>query len=423
MKPRETVEEALRNKLRFAAASTLRDRWRKEVLQAHVGANHHSPLQTETRPALREPTLRRMIMRNSYVKLSLAAVVILAVVLGVTEFLGPGGKSGVAWGQVLEKAEQAPTVVFDMTREISYPQGRTLVSPSKNYISEEYGYKSEVYYGGTLFQLKYRLYRQKVAYNIRPDRKQYWRSEYSDEEAVERSRMDDPRAWLKAILSSEYTKLGRTTINGVTVEGIEYKWAGKTGGDNVMRLWVDVETNLPVRIEREGLAREEGQMRPVKYVMENFEWNVPLDESLFEPNIPADYTLQGDPRADQARQENPRAQPTPPRALTEQEQAAVPQIKEMVQLYLQALCNRNWDEIAKYVPGLAKLTPEQRASADTRLDGLQVGQVGQPFKTEASDLWYVPCQIGLKGQAPVDGGEVRVRYDPTLGRFVVAGGP
>lgn len=362
-------------------------------------------------------------MRNSYVKLVLAAVVVLAVVLGLTEFLGPGSKSGVAWGQVMEKAEQAPTVVFDMTREISYPQDRKLVFSSKNHLSGEYGVKSEVYYEGKLFQLKYKLPRQKVAYSIRVDRKQYWRSDFSDEEVAERSRMDDPRSWLKVILSGEYIQLGRTTINGVTAEGIECKLREVAGENGVMRLWVDVETNLPVRIEMEKLGMEEGQMRPVKYVMENFEWNVPLDESLFEPDIPADYTPGEDPRAGQARQENTQAQPTPLQALTEQEQAALPKIKETVQLYLQALRDRNWDEIVTHTPGAAKFTPEQRASIDAQLGGMEIGQIGQPFKTGASDIWHVPCQIGLKGQVPIHNGEVRVRYDPTLSQFVICGGP
>jgi len=157
--------------------------------------------------------------------------------------------------------------------------------------------------------------------------------------------------------------------------------------------------------------------------MENFEWDAPLDESLFEPNIPADYTLQDDARAGQARQENTRARPADARALTEQEQAAAPQIQEMVRLYLEAIRDRNWDEMDKCVPGVAEFTPEQRASFLAPLDGLQVGQIGQPFKTAASDIWHVPCQIGLKGHAPVDGEEVRVRYDSTLGRFVVFSGP
>ncbi len=289
MKPMRNVEEALRSKLRFAAASTLRDRWRKEVLQAHVGANHHSPVPTEPRPALREPTLRSTLMRNSYVKLALAAVVILAVVLGLAEFLGPGGKSGVVWAEVMEKAAQAPTVVFDTTEEYSYPQGRKVVFRIKTCRSTEYGDEAEVYCEGQLISIHYWLPRQKVAYQVRPDRKQYARTDLSEPEAAWGSQ-DDPRSWLKKILSGKYTKLGRTTINGRAAEGVECKLGEAAGQDIIMRLWVDVQTNLPVRIEHEELHMLEGQMRPLKSVMENFEWDAQLDESLFEPSIPADYT-------------------------------------------------------------------------------------------------------------------------------------
>jgi hypothetical protein len=290
MKAMRNVEEALRNKLRFAAASTLRNHWRKEVLQAHVGANNRSPTQAEPRPALREPTLRRTIMRSSYVKLALAAVVILAVVLGFSEFLGPGGTSGVVWAEVIEKAAQAPTVVFDVTTEYSYPQGQKVVLRGKSYRSAEYGDKSETYCEGQLIGIHYWLPHRKVAYLIRPDRNQYARTDLSEGEADWGSQMD-PRSWLKAILSAEHTKLARTTINGKVAEGIECKVGEVAGQDIIMRLWGDVQTNLPVRIEHEGLHMFEGQMRPERWVMENFEWDAQLDESVFEPNIPADYSL------------------------------------------------------------------------------------------------------------------------------------
>jgi outer membrane lipoprotein-sorting protein len=58
-----------------------------------------------------------------------------------------------------------------------------------------------------------------------------------------------------------------------------------------MRLWVDVETNLPVQIEVEMLGMEAGQMSSQRFVMENFEWNESVDESIFVPDIPDDYTL------------------------------------------------------------------------------------------------------------------------------------
>jgi outer membrane lipoprotein-sorting protein len=397
------IENAIRSKFNVTAGPALHDRVLARVRQERE--------RSETTPALREPTLRSTIMRNSYVRLALAAVVILAVVLGLAEFLAPGGKSGVVWAEVLTKVEQVPVVIFDMTMEFD-EHGETIVMPSKNYIAADSRWRSDTFRDGKLTDISYRLPRKNVAYRILVDRKQYWRRDVSYDQAALDREPDDPRTWLKRLLSGDdYTKLGRTTIDGVVVEGVEGRQL-ESGGETVMRVWVDVKTNLPVRIEMKGM--EGGQM--MKLVMENFEWDAPLDESLFEPNIPADYT----PLEDRP---NPRAQPTSARALTEQEQAAVPQIQEIVRLYLQALRDQNWDEMNKYVPGVAQLTPEQHASIHAPLDGLQVGQIGQPFKTEASDIWHVPCQIGLKGHAPVDGAEVRVRYDSTLGRFVVFGGP
>jgi hypothetical protein len=252
-------------------------------------AAHVTRFHTEPKPALREPTLRKMIMGNSYVKLALAAAVILAVVLGLTEFLGPGGKSGVAWAQVLEKAEQAPTIVCDVAEEYSYPQGRKVAFRGKKYWSAQYGDKVEIYYQGKLLSIHYWLPPRKVAYDIRVDRRQYARTDLSEPEAVWGSQ-NDPRSWLKGILSDRYTKLGRTTINGKAAEGVECKTGGVASQDVIMRLWVDIQTNLPVRIEHEELHMFEGQMRPQKWVMENFEWDAQLDESVFEPNIPADYT-------------------------------------------------------------------------------------------------------------------------------------
>ncbi|MHC4666687.1 MAG: hypothetical protein ACYS9T_12170 [Planctomycetota bacterium] len=52
-------------------------------------------------------------------------------------------------------------------------------------------------------------------------------------------------------MSFEYTKLGRKTINSVEVEGIEVSdpkvMLESLFESVVVRLWVGVETNLPVR--------------------------------------------------------------------------------------------------------------------------------------------------------------------------------
>ncbi|MBN2183043.1 MAG: FecR domain-containing protein [Sedimentisphaerales bacterium] len=240
--------------------------------------------------ALIKPNIRRIIMTSPVTKLAAAAVIIIAIFL-TFHFTGNPAMTNVAWGEVLKKTEQIPTVVFDMTAEIDQPEDRKLVLPSRNYVAGDRGARSDIFHDDKLSALKYMLPAKKVAYQIRVDQKKYWRIDMSDEEAAKGRDTNDPRTWLEMILSGDYTELGRSTINGVVVEGIECNRPDMVGKDGILRLWVDVETNLPVQIVVEMLGMEGGQMRQHKYVMENFEWNVELADSTFEPDIPDDYIM------------------------------------------------------------------------------------------------------------------------------------
>ncbi len=237
-----------------------------------------------------EQKIWRIIMKSNITKLAAAAVIIVAVVLGLT-FTGGPDMASVVWGEVVAKVEQIPALTFDMTTEISYPGNKTLTIESENYVAGDYGTKSSLYMNGEVFVVKYRLPNKNLAYIIRTKDKTYMRIDLSDEQSAKRQDTDDPRTWLKMILSGDYTKLGHTSIDGIEVEGIESKNSDIAGEGTVMRLWVDVETSLPVRIEVEGEKMEAGAKRPTKFVMENIQWNVELDASVFEPNIPPDYKL------------------------------------------------------------------------------------------------------------------------------------
>lgn len=387
----------------------------KKLLVAHE-------IQMNTDSAAVEPNIRRIIMKSPITKFAAAGVIITAVTLGLFEFSGTGNTSSVAWGQILEKTEQIPAVVFDMTVEIEQPGGENLVLPSRYYVAGDYGTRSDVYIDGKLSRLGYRLPTQKVAYQINVDQKKYWRFELSDEGAAQGQDPDDPRTWLKMILSGGgYTELGRAEINGVAVEGIEGNRTETTGENCVMRVWVDVKTNLPVQIVMETLGMEGGQMKRHKYVMENFDWDASLDESIFEPNIPDDFVLGEDPRASRNRQESSKAQSAPLQTLTEQEKSLQPKIKETVRQFLQACSDGKWDEILKYRPGFEKLSVEQRVSLGNQLGGLEIMEIDEPFKTDSSGVWHIPCRI--KWKTGEDNDEIRVRHDETLGIFVVCGGP
>ncbi len=101
----------------------------------------------------------------------------------------------------------------------------------------------------------------------------------------------DPAEYIKRFLARPYKELGRSVIDGVEVEGIEVT-DPPTDGDKlenaVGRMWVDVQTELPVRIEIEGTA----DSKTVHWLME-FQWSEAVPASVFEPNIPGDYTPLG----------------------------------------------------------------------------------------------------------------------------------
>ena len=189
------------------------------------------------------------------------------------------------------KVQNAPTVIYKMHLTMTYPQGRQWVDESDVYVAQNYGLRIDGHMDGQLYMIKYLLPARKAFIVVRPPLKRYMQGTLSDEEAAGMMQQQDPRQWLKQILAEDYSKLGRSEIDGVAVEGIE----GKRGDQETIRFWVDVKTNWPVRIEIEAQIMNDGQRRPSHIVMDHFQWDVEIDPSLFEPNIPADYTL-SDPR-------------------------------------------------------------------------------------------------------------------------------
>jgi hypothetical protein len=108
--------------------------------------------------------------------------------------------------------------------------------------------------------------------------------------AETKKKNNDPREMLKQILDCEYTELGRSEIDGVEVEGFETtdpKYAAGLGMDVKVTLWVDVKTWLPVLMEMDMKMKEQVSMHGI---ISDFQWDIPVAASDFEPVIPQDYT-------------------------------------------------------------------------------------------------------------------------------------
>lgn len=258
--------------------------------------------QTETLP------IRRIIMSSPITKLAAAAIII-AVLIGIDQF-GSSGK-GVAWGNVAEKVEKIQTYIFrERQTETSEPiqEGFEFVTESESihHWSLEYGSRIDTYKNGELAISTYTLPAEKAMVGIVYPMKMYSRRALS-EATIREMEQKGPREIIRQLMSADYKLLGHEVIGGIEVEGIEFNdpnalyYTGPPIRDFAGRLWVDVKDELPVWIELKFVPQ--GSPIHHRIVMDQFQWNVELDASDFEPNIPADYVLEEGQRQQTAQQQ------------------------------------------------------------------------------------------------------------------------
>lgn len=233
-------------------------------------------------------------MKSRISILAAAAVIIIAVLVGINQF--GGSVTSVAWADVAEKLDKIHSYIYrQRDSRTSGPQkeGFEFIGQDTEqiiYSSANYGKRTDSYKGGQLLFSIYVLPQEKALINVL----------YSSKECIRYPLLHGQaggtdlkiREMVKSLLSNDYVELGLDTVDGVHVKGAELygqKISGPRLDDAVTRLWVDIETGLPVRIELEGLAYR--TTTEVKIVQDQFQWNVELPASDFEPNIPPDYNI------------------------------------------------------------------------------------------------------------------------------------
>ena len=133
--------------------------------------------------------------------------------------------------------------------------------------------------------------RQRPGRNVNLTGKEYGRLGL-DDQTLENMRIQnrDPREMIKRLLACEYTELGQAVIDGIKAQGFETtdpSYLGGTGSNLSARVWVAVDTWLPVRYELELDVSEDVH---VSSVADGYQWGIPVDASEFEPDIPEDFT-------------------------------------------------------------------------------------------------------------------------------------
>jgi outer membrane lipoprotein-sorting protein len=285
MKPAERIKQFFKNAELGIDADT-DEKVFNDVLQAQQKV-------TENLPAV--PGIWRITMKNPLTKLAVAAVVIIACLIGM--FFWKGTSSGIALADVLARIEQVSTYMYHVSLTITGLTESPTPGESSGtvLISQDHGQKATITMidpntSESTCQEMYLLPRQKTMVIVMPEKKAYIRMKLDDTN-IERfeKQYSDPRAMIKKILSCQYTSLGQSVIDGSTVEGFQTTdpaYEGSVVGQVDVKLWVDVKTWLPVRAEMLAI---DDTVRTYR-VIDNFQWNVSMNAAEFEPNIPDDYS-------------------------------------------------------------------------------------------------------------------------------------
>lgn len=234
-------------------------------------------------------------MKTKTVKFAVAAVVALIVVGGLT-FLPSKSTDGnqwwlappAAWSQEIMDALDTFKSVTCREQSVSIePDGteHTSMTWMKYYGSND-SYRRDIYDGDFFREIQWYVPDggNMIQHSIRFDLESYFiqthTGSYGDYDPVDRLRSYVGR------LNEADRQLGTEVIEGCECVGFEV--SGDDGQTH--RIWFDVETRLPVRIEWRGITRPDMEST-LTIIRDQFDYDPGLSEDMFVPYTPEGYVF------------------------------------------------------------------------------------------------------------------------------------
>jgi hypothetical protein len=211
--------------------------------------------------------IRRNIMKSPFVKITAAAVIIIAAVL----LLNPFGSS-VTFAQVVKPILNARTIIFDMilgTDETGMVTHEIVVGPRIRRTMSNLPNMTMIIDLDSATLLLLETDAKTAAYaDIE-----------GDLEERTRSYIKFVRQIIRQLQDGQVEELSEQIIDGRKAIG----FVGR-GHNEEVTIWADSQTALPIRIEVQI-----GQ--DMAFIMKNFEFDVDVDDSLVSMDVPDGYTL------------------------------------------------------------------------------------------------------------------------------------
>ncbi len=223
---------------------------------------------------LRRPTIWRTIMKNPITKLAAAAVIIIAVLAGIHFFGDSVNIAGSAYAEVVERLQNARTLTYTVESNsgIEYMPSITMEiafkEPGYMRMSTPNGYVSII----DSIQGK--------GLTILPPKKQFIEMEISNLQNDPAQQNINVIEKLRSLPERADEQLGTREIDGREVQGFRITEEGL-----IKTVWIDIQTRDLVLVEMEFLNAP-----GMSGTMSNFQFDVVLDDSLFNLTPPDGYT-------------------------------------------------------------------------------------------------------------------------------------
>jgi hypothetical protein len=255
------------------------------------------------------PTIWRTIMESKATKYSVAATILVATSLVLVNPFS-GSRHGVVLAEVAQKLNETRTVMHKEKRLV-WRLGEDqpfFAGEAKKYLSTDMGFMEEQYDPNGALLHQFYLLKEGHVVLVFPQSKRYVRFPARGHLYDDLLKMSTPAGLVDFITASPHTKLGRSQVGNIQVEGFEVPQFDFSLLADYMdlikylfpirnlsaRLWVDAEKSLPVEIEMK-MDADRGllngfQKVHAEFTAYDFEWDAPLPAGILDPNIPADYT-------------------------------------------------------------------------------------------------------------------------------------
>jgi outer membrane lipoprotein-sorting protein len=292
MRPADNINELIKG-LHLRASADLDRKVHDDISSALAKSE-------TTKPAHAELNMWRTIMKSKTVKLTAAVVIIVAVLGGIT-FWPTGGRENkkwwlgppAAWAQeILATLDTIKTVTCREQTVLVMADGSQHTSSGWDvfYISRD-SYRRDIYDGDFLREIQWYIpdgndmIQHYVRFDLQCHGALRHKGTFGTQDPVERMR------FYVRLLDKADKLLGERFIDNHNCVGFEI--SASKYGDNpeqwVDRIWFDVETKLPVCIEKHGRPVTDQPNKTFTTIQDQFDYNPQLPADTFTPWVPEGF--------------------------------------------------------------------------------------------------------------------------------------